>query len=151
MVEHGHGRRGAARSRTYRIWDAMNQRCHNPRSASYAYYGARGIAVCDRWRNFKAFFQDMGECPAGMTIDREDNDRGYGPGNCRWVPMGLQSRNRRSNNVLEHEGRRQCLTDWAREIGMSAPALRSRLKKGMSVSEALTKPATDRWGNPFHA
>jgi hypothetical protein len=73
----------------------MIQRCTNPALDSWQYYGARGIAVCERWLSFESFLADMGERPAGMTLDRIDNDRGYEISNCRWATAAQQSQNRR--------------------------------------------------------
>lgn len=80
----------------YPMYGAMIQRCHNVNNAQYKNYGARGITVCDEWReSFEAFVRDMGERPDGFSIDRIDNDKGYFPDNCRWADWMTQAQNRR--------------------------------------------------------
>lgn len=83
-------------SRTYKIWCCMKARCLDENHRSFKYYGSRGITVCDRWKNsFKLFFEDMGECPPGYSIERDDVYGNYEPSNCRWIPLKDQAKNRR--------------------------------------------------------
>ena len=94
MIKHGCNTSGG-RTPEYRAWESMVQRCTNPKHAKWKTYGGRGIAVCDRWRSFAAFLEDMGLRPSTEhSLDRKDNDRGYEPGNCRWATRKEQMRNR---------------------------------------------------------
>ncbi len=94
--KHGHSRRGN-QTGTYETWKHMLSRCLSEDNKDYAYYGGRGVAVCERWLNFKNFLADMGERPPRLTIDRYPNPAGnYEPGNCRWATRKQQRENRRA-------------------------------------------------------
>lgn len=79
----------------YATWRSMIQRCGYAKHKSYKHYGARGIKVCDRWKIFRNFFEDMGTRPPGLQLDRINNDGNYEPGNCRWTTPKVNSNNRR--------------------------------------------------------
>lgn len=122
----------------------LKARCKNPTNKSFANYGGRGISVCQRWKDsFANFFSDMGNKPSPRhTIERKDNDGNYEPSNCEWALPVRQANNRRCNTVLEFQGRKQTVTEWARELGMRDTTLFMRLYKSKwSVEKALTTPA----------
>lgn len=131
----------------YHVWHTMIARCHNPAHAAYRYYGARGIQVCDRWReSFGAFAADMGARPVGLELDRIDSDGDYAPGNVRWANRRMQklTRVKRSDHYtprpIEWNGQIYAISDLAAIAGMSYSAMYGRLLKGMPVHAAISTP-----------
>ena len=127
-------------TKIYNIWVHMRNRCSNPQNQAYKNYGARGITVCERWQIFDNFYLDMGDRPGGMSLERIDNDKGYSPGNCKWATTKEQHRNTRRNRIIEYDGRKQCLSEWADDVGMSSSVLHNRLvQKKWTVERAFTQ------------
>lgn len=144
MITHGHSK-GRTMSPTYRSWITMRDRCRNPNCPKYADYGGRGITIDPRWESFERFLADMGERPAGRTLDRRNNDQGYSPDNCRWATRGEQARNQRRTHNITFNGETMCLQDWAERLGIAAHTLYYRLTKhGWSLDRALTTPGMNR-------
>jgi hypothetical protein len=103
----------------------IKQRCMNPNNPAYKDYGGRGIKVCDRWlESYKNFYEDMGDRPDGMSIERIDNNRGYSPDNCKWATSSEQNNNRR--NVHIYKGR--TISDWSEITGIKKSTIRARLR-----------------------
>ncbi|EIF30926.1 hypothetical protein BCh11DRAFT_06438 [Burkholderia sp. Ch1-1] len=121
---------GLTRSGAWKSWRAMRARCTNATNGSYPNYGGRGITVCERWKSFENFYADMGDRPAGMTLDRfPEPDGNYEPGNCRWASREEQDANKRPNVYVTWKGKTQTYSQWARELDTDASILRRRYLK----------------------
>lgn len=127
---------GLSRTAEHAIWTGMLNRCRNPRVKSYADYGGRGIAVCERWRSdFAAFYADMGPRPSpSHSIDRIDNNGPYSPENCRWSTPAQQAINTRRNRRVSLNGKTQTLSQWASDMGVTAKVLRGRLRRSGGIA-----------------
>ena len=118
----------------------MIARCHNPKNWAYQWYGARGISVCVEWReSLEKFVIDMG-LSDGRQIERKDNSLGYFKENCTWVDAETQANNRRSNTVIEWNGRRQTIAQWSRETGIRRWSISRRLHAGLPLEIVLGEP-----------
>ena len=132
---------GMTRTRLYRIYNAVKNRCYNKKQQNYANYGGRGIEMCQEWLDsFDAFM--AWAIAAGytddLTLERNDNNGMYCPENCQWVTRAEQSRNTRRNHLYTHDGRTMVLTDWCAELGLNFHTVEYRIhQKGMTTGQAL--------------
>lgn len=131
---------GQSKSDTYVTWRSMIQRCTNPNFTSYQTYGGRGIEVCDKWHTFEGFYEDMGDRPPSLTLERRDTNKGYFKDNCYWATMKEQGNNRRTNTLIEFDGKTQTLQQWCDELGFKKGTLINRIKRGWSIERALSTP-----------
>lgn len=123
----------------YRVWRNMIERCGRPSNTHYASYGGRGISVCERWQEFANFFSDMGDCPAGMLIDRKDNDGNYCKDNCRWVTKTESANNKRNTVMVQFEGERLPVSEVAKRLGIKHKTLKYRLRR-WPLLDAISRP-----------
>ena len=128
---------GLSRTPTYSVWHGIIGRCTNPKSGAWKNYGGRGISVCERWRDFLSFLEDMGERPQATEIDRIDNDGNYEPGNCRWVTRRQNLSNRRNSRFLSANGNTMTIAEWSIKTGIQDGTIRARLRRKCSPEEAL--------------
>jgi hypothetical protein len=122
----------------------MKAKCYNPKHKRFKYYGARGIGMCDAWRNdFWKFVDDVGERPEGMSLDRIDNDGAYTPENCRWATAKQQANNRR--DTLMYCG--LSAAQWSEEMGLGPTVVSMRLKLGWTWEKAIATPLWEKSGS----
>lgn len=132
------------KTKLYRVWSTMKERCYNPNNHKYKNYGARGIKVCEEWKtDFKAFQKwayenGYGE---GLSIDRIDNNSGYEPSNCRWATAEQQQNNRRNNRTIEIDGVTHTISEWSKISGIKFETIWARLVRyGYSNRDAVFSP-----------
>lgn len=141
MVGELNKKHGQRHTTEYSIWQNMMTRCTNEKSNCFYRYGGRGITVCDEWRDFQGFYADMGDKPEGMTLDRIDNNGPYSKDNCRWATSKEQARNTRRSQIVEFNNKKQCLKDWADEVGLAYNTLRKRFViYNWPFEKAITTP-----------
>lgn len=126
---------------TFKSWESMKQRCLNPNAPDYAAYGGRGIQVCERWVNsFDTFLADIGNRPAGTTLDRIDPNGNYEPSNCRWADHKTQNSNKRITKRYAFNGKEMTTAEISEATGVQQRLIVDRLRAGWSLEEALSKP-----------
>ena len=134
---------GLCHTRLYGIWKAMKRRCYAEHAPNYKWYGARGIKMCDKWKNdFQAFYDwAMSHGYSDdLTIERKDLEGNYCPENCAWFTVKQQANNRHNNTRITAFGKTQTLQQWADETGIDYRNISRRIKRGWSVKRALTEP-----------
>lgn len=139
---------GMTGTRLHFLWIGMIHRCYTESDTNYYKYGAKGITVCDEWRNsFQAFYEwsMKNGYSDELTIDRIDNDKGYSPDNCRWATVLDQANNRRNVKLYDFNGKQQSLPNWCRELNLNYKCVRTRVKVyGWPIEKALNTPTNKK-------
>lgn len=141
---------GMSYSHLYNTWHSIKGRCYNKNYRNYHYYGARGISMCEEWKNsFEAFseWSYSNGYEEGLSIDRINNDGNYCPENCRWVSLEEQNNNRRVSINITYNGKTQNLAEWCRQLNIPYIRVWQRIVKyGYTFEEAINEPSHNRSG-----
>lgn len=125
----------------------MRQRCLNLNDPNYQAYGAKGVTICESWKqSFQSFLKDMGKRPHGTSLDRINNDGDYEPGNCRWATRSEQNRNRRNNRTIMFRGVSTFVPDLLAKFGIKKSTFYTRIKRGWTLDRALNNTNLCRVG-----
>jgi len=129
---------GMSKTKEYRAWKSMQDRCYNNKKKQYHNYGGRGIEVCKEWlENFETFYKDMGKSPENTSLDRIDNNGNYSKENCRWATIKEQANNRSTNRMVTLKGETKTLKQWADTLGVSKSSMRHMITSRWTEEEIL--------------
>ena len=138
---------GMTKSRIYRIYQHMKDRCYRVTDKRYQRYGGRGIKICDEWLNSFVEFYNwsiQNGYKENLTIDRIDNNGNYEPKNCRWITHKEQNRNYSRNVLLTYRGETKCIIEWSEELGIKYQTLKYRIKRGFCVEDIMSQNKLNR-------
>lgn len=128
--------------RLRKIWNCMNQRCYNPNNEHYKYYGARGIFICEEWKNNSQLFNDWSVSNGyekHLEIDRIDNNKEYSPENCKWSTREQQMNNTRRTRLFTINNKMYSIKEISENFNIDLSLLRSRLNKGWNIERAINE------------
>lgn len=142
IISRNSTKHGLTNTRIYKAWLNMKSRCYNPNVPKFKNHGGKGITVCNEWLNFENFCKWSMEngYDAKLTIDRINNELGYGPDNCRWSTYKEQNNNTKQNHIISFNGKSQTIAQWADELGFVYNTLAERIRRGWSIEEAFNHP-----------
>lgn len=133
---------GLVGTKIFQVHTAMMRRCYDKGQKNYHNYGGRGITVDKRWHSIKSFHKDMGDPVPGITLERIDNNGNYSKKNCKWATMKEQASNKRNNIIIDFNGVKKTMREWANCSGINYQTLAYRIKN-WSIEEALTRDVQD--------
>lgn len=124
--------------RLCKIWDGMKSRCYKENDTHYKDYGARGIIVCEEWKNDFEKFREWAlknGYQENLTIDRINVNGSYCPENCRWATRKEQANNKRTNIYIDYKGERHTAAEWSKITGLGRGIIEKRYHKGLLPEE----------------
>ena len=148
LAKTGNNRRthGLTHHPLYRVYHAMKDRCYRKNDPEYHNYGARGIKICEEWQDVEKFYRwaIKNGYKSGLSIDRIDVNGDYSPDNCRWATNVMQANNKRNNRLLTLNSETHTIREWADLLHIQYNSLRSRIQRGWTDEDALTKAKKQR-------
>jgi len=136
----------ANKERLYEIWKNAKRRCYDKNNKRYEFYGGKGVAVCEEWKNDYLKFRDWAMSNGYqelLSIDRIDNDGNYEPGNCRWATVEEQMNNQSRNRMLTYEGKTKTMSQWAKKLDITYGAINHRVQRDWSMERIANTPARE--------
>ena len=135
---------GMYKSRLYRTYNHMKERCTKKGLPKGYLYFDKGIRVCDEWLGEKGFEHFMewainNGYNDSLTLDRIDSNKGYDPDNCRWVDYKVQNNNTSRNHFVTHNGETHTIAEWSDISGVPYNTLNGRIHKGIPFDVAISK------------
>ena len=118
---------GLSKTKLYRVWSSIKDRCYRDGCKGYIDYGIRGIVMCDEWKNnFQAFYDwsISNGYAEGLTIERKNVNGNYCPENCCWIPKSEQPKNRRNSHFITYKGETKTLSEWSKELHIDRGTVR---------------------------
>lgn len=146
-IHDGNPKHNKSKTRLYRLYSGIKNRCYNTNEPSYKNYGGRGIVMCQEWAdNFMSFYEwaiangyNESLPPSECSIERIDVNGNYCPENCEWVPVSQQGRNKRNTRYVTYKGKRMSVAEAAELSGVNSKTIYSRLARGHAPFVALRK------------
>lgn len=148
--EHGGASHGLSNHSVYYMWLSMKRRCYDKKDAGYKNYGARGVTVCEEWKDAATFFCWAIEngYQVGKTLDRIDNNKGYYPDNCRFVSRSVNQKNRRVTIRYDVNGENRTISEWAAILDTTVTKINYHmLVKKRDISDIVNNkfPSKKQW------
>lgn len=121
---------GLSKILAYSRWCEMKTRIR--RDPHYSH-----LSYCPRWQSFDSFYHDMGDCPPGYSLERIDNNKGYSPENCKWIPLGHQAKNTSRVITFQWNGHTLNLSEWISLLKLNRNTVWARIYRGWPIAQAL--------------
>ncbi len=137
---------GLTNHELYHAWQSMIQRCYNKNNKAYKTYGAKGVTVCDEWKNNSTAFLEWALANGwrkGLQLDKDILGNGllYSPSTCQFVTAKINANNRTNNRHITYSGKTKTLSQWAQDMGGDVRVLHTRLNVlGWSIERMLNTP-----------
>jgi len=149
-----HTKHGLCKHPLYKVWDHMKQRCYNPNSVGFRYWGAKGVRICPEWRyDFKPFYEwaIANGWEKGLQIDKDIKAKAlglqpllYSPERCQFVTPVVNSRGRDKTVRFEYDGKNLCVSEWAEILSIPVSTIWQRYIRGKSIPEILNTKYTPK-------